>query len=150
VNRSSVNRWSWASDRPEEHGTITLWLLGCCLMVFALGGVSLDLWRSFSERRALAATADAAALSGASAIDEELYRSTGAVALLPDVAAARARSSIRDQLDTQSLRGADVSVHGDRVTVTVRGRVEFTLLRLVGEGGFDIAVTSTATPRRSA
>ena len=58
---------SGADDRAAEHGTITLWILGLCLMLFLLGGISLDLWRSFSERRALAATADAAALAGASA-----------------------------------------------------------------------------------
>ncbi|MFI5372728.1 MAG: pilus assembly protein TadG-related protein, partial [Candidatus Eisenbacteria bacterium] len=51
-----------------SQGTVTLWLLGLCLLLFALGGISLDLWRSFSERRALVATADAAALAGASAV----------------------------------------------------------------------------------
>ena len=40
-------------------------------MLFALGGISVDLWRSFSARRALASGADAAALAGASAIDED-------------------------------------------------------------------------------
>ena len=50
-----------------------------CLVLFALGGISLDLWRAFSERRALAATADAAALAGASAVDEARYRASGAV-----------------------------------------------------------------------
>src|ERR1700716_167274 len=45
---------------PRESGTITLWMLGLCLMLFLLGGISLDLWRAFSERRSLAATADAA------------------------------------------------------------------------------------------
>jgi Flp pilus assembly protein TadG len=39
---------------------VTLWVLGCCIMLFALGGLSLDLWRSFAARRALAADADAA------------------------------------------------------------------------------------------
>ena len=66
-------------SRRAESGTVTLWLLGLCLMLFALGGISLDLWRAFSERRALAATADAAALAGASAIDEARYRASGTV-----------------------------------------------------------------------
>ena len=51
----------------HESGTITLWMLGLCLMLFLLGGISLDLWRAFSERRSLAASADAAAVAGASA-----------------------------------------------------------------------------------
>jgi hypothetical protein len=33
----------------RESGTITLWMLGLCLMLFLLGGISLDLWRAFSE-----------------------------------------------------------------------------------------------------
>ena len=87
-----------------ERGTITLWILGLCLMLFLLGGISLDLWRSFSERRALAATADAAALAGASAIDENRYRQSGDVMLVPTEAEARARASIVDQLDKDALR----------------------------------------------
>ena len=72
-------------------------------MLFLLGGISLDLWRSFSERRALAATADAAALAGASAIDEDRYRQSGDVVLVPAEAEARARASIVDQLDKDAF-----------------------------------------------
>lgn len=135
--------------RQGERGTITLWILGCCLMTFALGGISLDLWRAFSERRALAAAADAAALSGASAIDESRYRASAELVLLPDAAAARARASLRDQLDVAAMRHADVSVGAESVTVRVRGSVSFSLLRVLGDGEFALAVASTATPRRS-
>ena len=78
----------------RESGTITLWMLGLCLMLFLLGGISLDLWRAFSERRSLAASADAAAVAGASALDEAAYRSTGAVRLVPADAQRRARASL--------------------------------------------------------
>ena len=81
----------------RESGTITLWLLGLCLMLFLLGGISLDLWRAFSERRSLAATADAAAVAGASALDEAAYRNSGAVRLVPVDAQRRARASLADQ-----------------------------------------------------
>ena len=130
-------------------GTVTLWLLGVCLMLFALGGISLDLWRGFSERRSLAATADAAALAGASAIDEATYRASGAVVLVPGLAEARARDHIARQLDRASLRG--VSVHADSVAVTVAvdGEVGFTLLGVLQPGAFAVRVTATATPRRS-
>ena len=132
-----------------ERGTVTLWLLGCCILVLALGGISVDVWRAFSARRALASAADAAALAGASAIDEDRYRSDAQVALVRDVATLRARASLRDQLDTAAMRGADVSVEDDVVTVTVRGHVGFSLLRLFGQGGFPVVITSAATPRRS-
>jgi Flp pilus assembly protein TadG len=137
-------------NRHDDTGTITLWLLGLCLMLLALGGISLDLWRSFSERRSLAATADAAALAGASAIDEEQYRSSGAVVLVPSEAEARAREHVAQQLDRPALRGVAVRADQEAVTVVVHGRVGFTLLGvLVPHDEFDVQVTATATPRRS-
>lgn len=135
--------------RGGERGTVTLWLLGLCLMLFALGGISLDLWRSFSERRALAATADAAALAGASAIDEARYRETGVIALLPTEAEARARAGIAAQLDRAALRTVDVHADAEAVTVVVHGEVGFTLLGILHQGAFEVEVTATATPRRS-
>jgi len=131
-------------------GTITLWLLGLCLLLFALGGISLDLWRAFSERRSLAATADAAALAGASAIDEAQYRSTGTVVLDPALAETRAREHVARQFDLRSLRGIAVHADQEAVTVVVRGSVGLTLLGLVApRGDLDVQVTATATPRRS-
>jgi Flp pilus assembly protein TadG len=130
-------------------GTIVLWMLGLCLLLFALGGISLDLWRAFSERRALAATADAAALSGASAIDESRYRQSGEVVLLPARAEALARAGIARQFDHRALRSVDVTAAADAVTVVVHGDVGFTLLGLLQPGTFPIRVTATATPRRS-
>jgi Flp pilus assembly protein TadG len=134
----------------RERGTITFWLLGLCLMLFALGGISVDLWRSFSARRALAAGADAAALAGASAIDEDRYRSTGSLVLLPTLAERRARSSLSGQPDTAALRTVEVDASERSVTVVVRGNVSFGLLGLFGRGDFDVEVSATAAPRRSA
>ena len=132
-------------------GTITLWLLGLCLLLFALGGISLDLWRAFSERRSLAATADAAALAGASAIDEDEYRSSGAVVLDPSLAEARARAHVAGQLDRAALRAAAVHADAEAVTVVVHGTVGFTLLGVLAPAGdLAVQVTATATPRRSA
>ena len=132
-----------------SRGTITLWLLGLCLMLFALGGISLDLWRGFSERRSLAATADAAALAGASAIDEAQYRSSGVVVLIPALAESRARAHIARQLDRDALRTVSVHADGEAVTVVVHGVVGFTLLGLLQPGAFDVKVTATAMPRQS-
>jgi Flp pilus assembly protein TadG len=132
-----------------SQGTVTLWVLGICLMLFALGGISLDLWRGFSDRRSLAATADAAALAGASAIDEARYRSSGAVVLVPAVAESRAREHIARQLDRDALRAVSVHADDEAVTVVVDGEVGFTLLGLLQPGSFAVRVTATATPRRS-
>jgi Flp pilus assembly protein TadG len=134
----------------RESGTITLWMLGLCLMLFLLGGISLDLWRAFSERRSLAASADAAAVAGASALDEAAYRSTGAVRLVPADAQRRARASLADQLDRRALRDARVDATEDTVIVTVGGSVDFSLLQIVAPGDeFDITVHATARPQAS-
>jgi Flp pilus assembly protein TadG len=135
---------------PRESGTITLWMLGLCLMLFLLGGISLDLWRAFSERRTLAATADAAAVAGASALDEAAYRSTGVVRLVPSDAQRRARASLADQLDRRALRDSRVEATEDTVMVTVGGSVDFSLLQIVSPGDeFAITVHATARPQAS-
>jgi Flp pilus assembly protein TadG len=125
-------------------------MLGLCLMLFLLGGVSLDLWRAFSERRSLAATADAAAVAGASALDEPAYRSSGVVRLLPADAERRAQASLAEQLDRRALRDARVAATADEVTVTVGGSVDFSLLQIVASGDeFAITVRATARPQAS-
>jgi Flp pilus assembly protein TadG len=137
------------SESAREQGTITFFVLGLCLMLFLLGGVSLDLWRAFSTRRALAATADAAALAGASALDEDRYRASGGLVLVPSLVEARARQSVARQRDTVDLRGVEVHTAADSVTVVVHGRVSLTLLDLLHTSNLDVRVTATATPRRS-
>jgi Flp pilus assembly protein TadG len=133
-----------------ERGTITLWLLGLCMMLLLLGGISLDLWRAFSERRSLTSAADAAAVAGATALDTEAYRSTGVVQLVPAEAERRAIASLRDQLDQRALRDARVTADTNAVTVEVHGEVAFTLLQLADPGGnLPITVHATAHPQSS-
>jgi Flp pilus assembly protein TadG len=140
---SHIRRW-------RESGTITMWMLGLCVMLFLLGGISLDLWRAFSERRSLAATADAAAVAGASSLDEAAYRSSGAVRLVPADAERRARASLAEQLDRRALRDARVAATVDEITVTVGGAVGFSLLQIVAPGDeFAITVHATARPQAS-
>jgi len=138
------------SSLRDDSGTVTLWLLGVCLLLFALGGISVDLWRGFSARRSLANAADAAALAGASAIDEDAYRGSGVIQLDPVLAQARARAHLARQLDAGALRDVDVHAEGDAVTVVVRGELGFTLLAILDPGGaLPVRVTATATPRRA-
>jgi Flp pilus assembly protein TadG len=137
-------------NRHDESGTVTLWLLGICLLLFALGGISVDLWRGFSARRSLANAADAAALAGASAIDEDAYRHRGVVQLDLALAESRARTHVTRQLDAGALRDVDVHAERDTVTVVVHGEVGFTLLGVLGpDGQLPVRVTATATPRRA-
>jgi len=144
-------RWrqAWRALRAES-GTTTLWMLGLCLMLLLLGGISLDLWRAFSERRSLAAAADAAAVAGASALDEAAYRGSGAVRLVPADARRRALASLADQLDRRALRDTRVEATEDEVTVVVGGSVNFSLLQIAAPGdAFAITVRATARPQAS-
>jgi len=133
--------------RRSERGTITLWLLGLCVMLLPLGGLGLDLGRAFSARRALGGAADAAALAGAGALDVEAYRADGTVRLDAASAEARARRSVADQVDDDAIRSVRVEVAEQSVTVEVEGRVDLTLLRLVrGAEPFTVRVSATARP----
>lgn len=133
--------------RWAERGTVTLWLLGLAMMLLPLGGLGVDLGRSFSSRRALGAAADAAALAGAGALDVGVYRASGVVVLDPVSAEQRARRSIANQLDRDDLRRIAVRADTTSVTVEVEGVVNLTLLRLIrGARPFTVRVSSTARP----
>jgi len=133
-----------------EVGTTTIWMLGLCLMLFLLGGISLDLWRAFSERRALAAAADAAAVAGAAALDEQAYRESGVVRLLPADAERLAARSLAGQVDRRAMRGSRIAADEGRVVVEVQGSVDFSLLSLLSPGDrFEITVEAVAHPSPS-
>lgn len=137
-------------DRAE-HGSITLWVLGLCVMMLFLGGISLDLWRAFSERRALAGIVDAAAVAGSNGIDVDHFRRTNALRLDRGLAEQLAAENLAAQRDTRSLESAVVAATDTEVTVRATGRVDFTLLRvfMAGEEPFTVSVEATADPRRS-
>lgn len=133
-----------------DRGSVTLWVLGLTVMMLFIGGISLDLWRAFSERRALAGIADGAAVAGANGVDVPHFRSTTEVRLDPGLAERLATDNLAAQLDTRSLVEADVSATPDVVAVTVVGTVDFTLLRvLMGGDDFEVTVQATAEPRLS-
>lgn len=134
-----------------EQGTIVLWLLGLCVVLLFMGGLSLDLWRVLSERRALAGIADAASIAGATGVDEAAFRSTGDVLLDVGLSEQRAADSIDGQTDIGRLTGAAVSATPDAITVVVTGSVELTLMKILlppETGGIDLQVQAVASPRR--
>ncbi|MCP4236978.1 MAG: hypothetical protein GY770_25920 [Aestuariibacter sp.] len=56
----------------NDEGWFTIWGLALVLVLFAVAGFSVDLWRAFDARRELAGHADAAAAAGASALNESV------------------------------------------------------------------------------
>jgi Flp pilus assembly protein TadG len=134
----------------SEGGFITIWMLGLCVMVIFLAGISFDLWRVFSANRSLSSTVDGVAVAGASGIDEDAYQSSHTLQLDP----ARARQLAAANLDSQGERShilnPAVDVTPARITVTAEWQVDFVLLRvLMDDKPFIIHASSTSTPRRS-
>lgn len=135
--------------RQDESGTIVLWVLGLCVLLLAVGGIAVDLWRAADERRAIAALADAAAHAGASGIDEAAYRASGAVVLDPPRSEALAGGALASAPDAHGVTGYAVDATPEAITVAVQGQVPLTLLRLLtSEDALEVAVTSVAAPRR--
>ena len=130
----------------REGGFVTIWALGLTVILFAVGGLVFDLWRGLSERRELAAAADAAANAAANAIDEDYYRSTGQVRLDPQQAEAFALDSLNQQQDP-TLTDARVDVERLTVTVTLHGQIRLTLLRLIDDEPLAVSVQATAELR---
>lgn len=132
----------------EERGSITLWMLGLCLLVMTLGGLAVDLWRGLADRRGLQDLADATAFAAASGIDEAHFRSTGEVRLDPARARQLGRRSLAGQAEADVVRGLriQVSPDGRSVVVVADGTVPLTLLGLLTDDDLAIRVTSTARP----
>jgi Flp pilus assembly protein TadG len=133
----------------DDGGTALTWLLGLLMMVLALGGLSLDLWRAFSERRLVAGIVDAAAIAGASGLDEQLLRDTGEVRLDPALAAQRAAASLASHSETVDNPTITVTPDGSSITVSASRQVPLTLARLIQpQGDHRVGAEATSTPRR--
>jgi Putative Flp pilus-assembly TadE/G-like len=131
----------------DECGTMTLWVLGLCIMVLFLGGLSLDLWRVIAVRRSLVAMADAGATAGANGIDEVALRQ-GVLRIDPTLARAHATETLEAHAGWDAVEAADIDVVGNRVTVTVQTRVGFTLLGIFVHGDpIEVDASASAEPR---
>jgi hypothetical protein len=126
----------------REHGTATLWVLGLCIALMFLGGLSLDFWRALAVRRDLSARADAAAMAGANGLDEERLRA-GVLVLDP----LRARALAGQELVGATLDDAQIRVESDSVVVILRDHVDFSLLGIFMPGEkFVVEVDASAGP----
>jgi len=133
--------------RPDQRGTITLWVLGLTVAVLFLSGLGVDLWHAIAARREVSLMADTAATAGANAIDESALR--GGRLQLDD---SRVRALVAAQLaqypGSARLVGEEVTTNGVRVTVVLRERVRFSLLGIFMPGGeFTVQASATAEPR---
>lgn len=134
----------------SEEGAVTIWMVVLSVILLSLGGLSVDLWRVLADRKELAAAADAAAYAAAGRIDEEHYRATGQIVLHPDLATAAATAILAAREGNGAdLVDADVLVAADVASVTLVGRTDTLLLRLLDPSlrTLEMRVTSRAAPR---
>lgn len=131
-----------------EDGSLSIWLLGLAVAVLFLGGLSLDLWRAFTERRELAGIVDAAAIAGASSLDEEAYRRDAVVVLDPSLAETTACAHLR----AHGTPCDGVSATPGAITVVAQREVPLTLLRVLAplERPLTVEVSAQVEPRLGA
>lgn len=148
-----TSRGTFCRGLRGDRGFLTIWMLGLCVILLALGGLSVDLWHVFDQRQSLAGDADAAAVAGASGIDTTLaYR--GTIALDKTTATELARQSLAAQPGAASLISSPpVITFNDpadtQITVSVTGSTRPFLLSLLGVGSLTFHASSTATALRS-
>jgi Flp pilus assembly protein TadG len=133
----------------RERGLASLWLLVLMPIMLMLGGLAIDIWRGYSEWRAMAEMAESGARAGANGIDLELFDLTSEVQLDPAQARALAIANLQSQSpnETQYVTFSGVRSDVETVTVEIRGVVPITLLGIVGVTDLNIAVSSEAEPR---
>lgn len=135
----------------NEHGTFTVWALGLCITLFMIGGISVDLWRAFSQRRTLSEIADSAARNGANNINVDQRALYGNVIIDPNSAKASAQQSINDNaaLNNVDIKNSEINVDvaNNEIDVEIRSNYSFFLLGLFpGADDTDIVVRARATP----
>lgn len=138
----------------NEHGFFTIWTMGLCIMLMAVGGMSLDLWRGFSERRELAAITDSAAIAAASQIDLAAFKANGSTKLDPTRAKQVALAYLNEQgaqANITYLNPPVVTVTDDEVNIEASTRIELTLMKFFRPNGdLNVTTRSSAIPEEVA
>jgi hypothetical protein len=135
----------------DDRGSAPIWFLGLALSVLMVGALSAELWRVLGERQDLAALADSAAIAAASAIDLEVYRSTGELRLDSGEATDRALAVLSASSGGGRLSAAPViqlDSAGLSVSVELVREVPFGLIRLLSldDDRFEVTATALAYP----
>jgi len=132
----------------DERGQASALLAGVLLIGLLVVGLALDGARLFTARRDLQNVADSAALAGASAIDESVYRASGGTDVVLDPGAAR--RAVAEVVLASALpadASVDVDVRANRVQVRITRRVGLRLLGLLGDHAERIGAHASAAPR---
>ena len=147
-------RAAWGT-RQEERGFFTIWILGVCVMLLAMGGISIDLWRGFTDRRELAAMTDAAAIAGASQLDLAAFRQDSTNPVLDPVLAQNAALNYLNTQATESgitfTAPPAITVQDNTVFIEASTNVNLTLMKIFSPGKtFTLTTHSAAAPEEAA
>jgi hypothetical protein len=128
--------------KGSDRGSVTIWVLGLSMLLLLFGGLALDYWRALGLQRELASVADSAAIAAASGIDEDVYRTTGALQL----DSARSRSLASDAIAWQDIEilASDIEVAALSVSVTLTAAVELGLLGVFVDQDEPLVVRASA------
>jgi uncharacterized membrane protein len=133
-----------------EQGQAAVLLIGVLALAVAFVGVAVDGARLFTARRDLSSVADSAALAGASAIDENVYRaSMGRDIRIDEQGAREAAVAVVAGAGLPAGAEVDVIVDGGGVDVRLTRQVATTFLRVVGLAEERIGAHARAAPRRN-
>ncbi len=144
-----------SGDRLSERGSISTLGLGMTLLLFVVGGISIDLWRVVAARQDLSQRADAAATAGANAIDADEFRFSGELILDPPLAIAAAEEvlgspSTWEFTGTGRVEARDPDLLPNDMVVTLTREVDFALLGILSDQkSVTITVQSVASPQRT-
>lgn len=121
-------------------------MVGMVMIVFAVGGIAIDLWRGLAAHRWVASVADSAAVAAGSGIDEEVWRFEGRLVLDPSHVEQRVAAAVAAQSGDTPIEYSVVTAgDGSQATVTTATSVELTLLSLLADGDLEISAHATAS-----
>jgi uncharacterized membrane protein len=124
----------------RERGQASILIIGGLICGLLALGMAFDGTRLLVARRDVSNIADAAALAGAGAVDQEAFRnSNGSVVQLDHDAAVKAAQSVDDHAVIT------VDARPDRVVVHVRRPVSLLVLRFLGLQ--HVGATAVGTPK---
>ena len=143
VGQAGRQRFRARLAGPTDAGQVTAFVVIMITALFLFSGLVLDGGLALRDKVQAIDEAEEAARAGAQSIDLRAYRAGGDVVLVPSQAAAAARSYLR--ATGNRLAGtAQVTVIGDRVTVTVTRSQPTQILSIAGLGTITVHGTGTA------
>jgi len=126
----------------DDQGIASTWVILSLppLIVFSL--VSVALWSGYTDRRHLAEMAEAAARSGANAIEIEVFNETGRLQLNEDEARLLAGETLALQDRTDIITGASIDIVDGQVIVRLTGTTTMPII-----GTRPVSVEAAAAPQ---